>query len=218
MMKRIAGREILGDIGSGMSHSQLMQKYQLSSPQLRQVLDRVLEQSTAVAKRIADDVQQGMSDSELMAKYQLSADGLRTAFENLFARGFIGRTQLDKRLFAYMLQSDGVERRRNVRYSPSFSVTVVDQENHGNGGRLKDISYKGLSVVGLSVSIGETKSIAILGDELGLVNPFEVTAECRWGMIENKGNKPLAGFQITNISERDLSWLREFIKLMANKV
>ncbi len=59
-------------------------------------------------------------------------------------------------------------------------MAVVDQKDRKNGGRLKNISYKGLGVVGLPASIGETKSFAILGDDLGLVNPFEVTAECRW--------------------------------------
>lgn len=213
--RRIAGRDILGDISSGMTNVQLMEKYQISSRQLREVLGKVLEESNAVAKRIAGDVRKGLNDSELMAKYQLSPDGLRNSFEKLIERGFIDRTLLNGRLSAHMVQLDRAERRKNIRYSPSFSVTVVDQDNRRNGGRLKDISYKGLGVTGLPASIGETKSIAILGDDLGLVNPFEVIAECRWVVAEGESRKPVAGFQITHVSQRDLLWLREFIKVMA---
>jgi uncharacterized protein (DUF433 family) len=213
--RRIAGRDILGDISSGMTNVQLMEKYQLSSRQLRQVLGKVLEESNAVAKRIAGDVRKGLNESTLMAKYQLSPHGLQNAFEKLIERGFIDRTLLTRRVSAHMVQPDRAERRKNIRYSPSFSVTVVDQDNRRNGGRLKDISYKGLGVAGLPTSIGETKSIAILGDDLGLVNPFEVIAECRWVVEEGEGRKPVAGFQITHMSQRDLLWLREFIKVMA---
>lgn len=215
LKRRIVGRDILGDISSGMSHVQLMRKYQLSSRQLREVLGKVLEESNAVAERIAGDVRKGMNDSELMAKYQLSPSGLRNSFEKLIERGFIDRTLLNSRVSAHVVQPDRVERRKNIRYSPSFSVTVVDQDNRRNGGRLKDICYKGLGVEGLPASIGETKSIAILGDDLGLVNPFEVIAECRWVVVAGEGRKTVAGFQITYVSGRDLLWMREFIKVMA---
>ncbi len=204
------------DIRSGMTNTRLMEKYELSSRQLREVLARVLEESKVVAKRIADDVREGMNESQLMAKYRLSPGGLRNAFEKIFEAGFIDRTQLDRWLSAHAFKAERAERRKNTRYSPSFSVTVVDQENRRSGGRLKDISYKGLGVVGLPASIGETKSIAILGDDLGLVNPFEVIAECRWVMPGGEGRKPVAGFQITHISGRDLLWMREFIKVVAS--
>jgi uncharacterized protein (DUF433 family) len=214
--RKIVARDILGDIRSGMTNVQLMQKYQLSSRQLRKLLGKVLEESNALAERIAGDVREGMNDSELMAKYQLSPNGLRNALEKLFERGFIDQTEIERRPSGHTLQPVRRERRKNTRYSPSFSVTVVDHENRRNGGRLKDISYKGLGVVGLPTSIGETKSIAILGDDLGLVNPFEVTAECKWVEAEGEGGKPVAGFQITDISKRDLLWLREFIKAMGS--
>jgi hypothetical protein len=88
----------------------------------------------------------------------------------------------------------------------------VDRADPSNVGRVKDVSGRGLAVIGMQASIGEDKSIAILGDDLGLISPFEVRVECRWVSIGSGNTEPVAGFQIRAISERDLVWLREFLE------
>jgi uncharacterized protein (DUF433 family) len=213
--RRITGRDILGDIRSGMTRAQLMDKYQLSCKQLDHVFEKLLEESWNLAKRIVEDVRCGMSDSDLMEKYQLPKNGLQAAFERLVEGGFIFRDELDRPRSEAIPPPSPCDKRQRRRYVPSFSVRIVDQMNPRHRGRLKDISDQGLGVVGVEVATGEMRSIAVLGDDLGVIDPFEVTAECRWSAKSESG-EPIAGFLINNISETDLAWLRRFIRFVDN--
>jgi hypothetical protein len=210
--RRIPGRNIISDVRSGMSNDQLMDKYQLSPKQLDDVLAQILTASTALAKKISEDIRQEMIDSQLMKKYQLSREGLSRAFEKLLEAGFIDQEAFDRCLSPTKPETTFVEKRHRHRRVPYFPVTVVDRSNPRNTGRVKDISAMGLGVVGMQAQSGENKSIAILGDDLGVISPFELRAECRWVVTGSKCTEPVAGFQIRLISERDLAWLEEFIE------
>lgn len=210
--KRIPGRDIISDVRSGMTSDHLMDKYQLSPKQLDDVLDKILTASRDLAKKISEDIRQGMIDSQLMKKYQLSREGLSRAFEKLLEAGFIDRNEFDRCLSPTRPETSFVEKRHRHRRVPCFPVTVVDRSNPRNTGRVKDISAMGLGVVGMQAQLGENKSIAILGDDLGVISPFEVRAECRWVATGSEYTEPVAGFQIRLISERDLAWLEEFIE------
>ncbi len=74
------------DISSGMTNARLMEKYELSSRQLGEVLARVLEESKALAGKIADDMRKGMNESQLMAKYHYRPADCGMAFEKLLKR------------------------------------------------------------------------------------------------------------------------------------
>lgn len=210
--KRIVGRDILTDVRSGLTNDQLMDKYQLSPKQLDDVLKKILNTSRDLAKKIAGDVRRGMIVSELMEKYQLSREGLYRAFEKLLELGFIDQKVLGRCLSPANPENSSGEKREGHRRVPRSLVTVVDRANPRNMGRLRDISGKGLGVVGMRTYVEEDKSIAILGDDIGVVSPFEVRAECRWVATGSKTTEPVAGFQIRQISEQDLKWLRKFIE------
>jgi hypothetical protein len=195
-----------------MTNAWLMEKYQLSPTQLDDVLNKILKKSRDLAKKIAADVRQGMTDSELMEKYQLSREGLGRAFDRLVKFGLIDKEAFDNSLSSANRQTFFGEKRQVHRRVPQFPVTVVDRANPRNIGQLKDISGRGLGVVGLYALKGEDKSIAILGDDLGVVSPFEVRAECRWVTRASEHTELVSGFQIRQISEKDLAWLREFIE------
>jgi len=189
-----------------------MEKYQLSSRQLDHVLKETLKAGRNLAKKVADDVRAGVTDSQLMEKYRLSLDGLHRAFKMLLDGGFIDKGAYHSRLPKANQAPFFIEKRQGVRRVPRFPVAVVDRADPTNVGRVKDVSGRGLAVIGMQASMGEDKSIAILGDDLGLVSPFEVRVECRWVSIGSGNTEPVAGFQIRAISERDLAWLREFLE------
>ena len=212
--RRIGARDIVVDVRSGLSKDELMNKYQLSSKQLDHVLKKTFKASRDLAKIVAEDIRQGIADSRLMEKYRLSRDGLQHAFDKLLEAGFIDQSTYDSHLSNGKPEPYLDEKRQGHRRVPRFPVTVVDRADPRNMGRVKDISGRGLAVIGVKAHIGEDKSIAILGDDLGVVSPFEVRAECRWVSTGSGYSEPMAGFQIRAISERDLAWLKEFIEII----
>ena len=101
---RIKARDAVRDIRSGMTDSELMEKYGLSAKGLQSVFLKLLEakaithaemnQRRAIyhditvvqqidARDIVKDIRSGMTDSELLKKYDLSSEGLRFALQTL---------------------------------------------------------------------------------------------------------------------------------------
>ena len=95
-----------------------------------------------------------------------------------------------------------------------MQITVCDMNNEIVKGTVKDITEKGLAVRGIKAEIGESKSFAILGDEIGLIDPFELSAECRWVGIDESNGQTVAGFMVTTISDQDLLGLQQLIDFL----
>ncbi len=213
--KVIQGKEIVEDICSGMTRWKLMEKYQLSYAELQQVVKIVLRQRERIAARIAEDVRSGMTDSELTEKYQLSQTGLETALKHLLKEGFLVSAELIGRggLFQRAVSAEP-ERRQLARRSPALQVAVRDGGKPDRSGTVKDISERGLAVRGIEAQVGEVKTLAILGDDLGYVDPFEVEAQCRWVTRGGADEGLVAGFLIVTMSDEDLASLKMFIHLI----
>jgi hypothetical protein len=86
--------------------------------------------------------------------------------------------------------------------------------NVGSTGTIKDITEKGLAVQGIKADIGERKTLWILGDDIGLIDSFELEAECRWVERAGSEGQPVAGFQVIAISDEDLHSLQGYIKFL----
>ncbi len=211
----ISGREIIHDMRIGMTRWELMLKYGLSGEQLKKAFEIIVEERLKIAQEIADDVRSGMTGSELMGKYQLSNSGLQKVCQKLLTEGLLGSADI-KGLKVPLDNGGSVhyERRQISRRSPSLQIVVCDRSNDGMRGTIKDITEKGLAVRGIEASIGEHKTLAILGDDIGLVDPFELMAECRWVGSEGSEGQSVAGFQVIAISEEDLQSLQGFIDLI----
>ncbi len=211
----ISGRELIRDLGSGMSRWELILKYRLSSEQLKKMFEVVLEQRRKIATSIAEDVRSGTKGPELMKKYQLSHSALRSICQELLTEGVLGSAD-----FMGIKRSPNddtpvhQERREIPRRIPSMQITVRDIKNENTKGTVKDITEKGLAVRGIKAEIGESKSFAILGDEIGIIDPFELSAECRWVGIDDSDGQTVAGFMVTAISDRDLQSLQELISIL----
>ena len=91
---------------------------------------------------------------------------------------------------------------------------MSDRNNEGLRGTVKDITEKGLAVRGIEADVGELKTLAILGDDIGIIDPFELMAECRWVGSEGSEGQSVAGFQVIAISDQDLQRLQEFIDFL----
>lgn len=211
MKRRIVSKEIIRDLAGGMNEDVLKKKYDLSAEQLRAARNEVLRIRTRRVKAIFDDIQLGMSDSQLMEKYQLSRERL-TAVKK-------GPIELQAVLAAgsrspYIPSNGGTTEtdfRKVLRNYPSVVVSVCEGGKPGTLCQLNDITEEGVGISGITAQIGETKTIVVLGDELGLVAPFKFQAECRWSSMEEVDGEPAAGFRITEISQMNFGFLREFV-------
>ena len=211
----ISGSEIIHDIRTGMTRWDLMLKYGLSGEQLKKAFEIILEERRKIAVEIAGDVRSGMTGSELMEKYQLSNSGLQNVCQKLLTERLLGPSDING-LKQPLSNGESVhhERREVSRRSPSLRIVVSDRSNDGLSGTVKDITEKGLAVRGIEADIGELKTLAILGDDIGILDPFELMAECRWVGSEGSEGQSVAGFQVTSISDQDLQRLQELIDFL----
>jgi Mor family transcriptional regulator len=211
----ISGRQIVHDLRSGMTRRELMQKYGLSGEQLKKVFAIILRERRKIAEKIAADVRSGMKGSELMEKYQLSHSALQKVCQTLLTEGLLRPEEINGPEQP-LIKGESVhhERRKASRRSSSLQILVSDRSNDALSGALKDITEKGLAVRGIEADIGELKTLAILGDEIGIIDPFELMAECRWVGSEGSEGQSVAGFQVTAISNQDLQRLQELIEFL----
>ena len=211
----ISAREIVHDLRLGMTRREIGQKYGLSDEQLKKAFEIILGQRRRIAEKIAEDVRSGMKDSEMMEKYQLSNSALQKAYQILLTEGLLGPGEINGP--EQPLRKGGSarhERRKVSRRCPSLRIVVSDRNNEGVSGTIKDITEKGLAVRGIEADIGELKTLAILGDDIGIIDPFELRAECRWVGSEESEGQSVAGFQVTAISDHDLQRLQELIDFL----
>jgi hypothetical protein len=211
----ISGREIVHDLRSGITRREIMLKYGLSDEQFKKAFEIILLERGKIAEKIAVDVRSGMKGSELMEKYQLSNSALQKICQTLLTEGLVVSADI-KGLTPPLDNGASVhhERRKVSRRSPSLRIVVSDRNNDGLSGTVKDITEKGLAVRGIEADVGELKTLAILGDDIGLVDPFELMAECRWVGSEGFEAQSVAGFQVIAISDEDLQRLQELIEFL----
>jgi uncharacterized protein (DUF433 family) len=213
--RAISGKEIVRDLRSGMTRWELMLKYDLSHEQLKKTFEIILGERRKIALKIAGDVRSRMKDSELMEKYQISNSALQKVFQTLLTEGLLEPGEI-KDLKPPVNNGASVhhERRQISRRVPSLQIVVSDGSKDGLSGTVKDITEKGLAVRGIEAEIGELKTLTILGDDLGLIDPFELSAECRWVGSEGCDGQSVAGFQVIAISDEDLQSLRQFVDFL----
>ncbi len=210
-LRKIKASEMVADIRSGLTTSQLMAKYQMSEKGISNAIEQILEERSNIARMMAADIRSGMNDTDLMAKYQLTLNGLAIAMRVLTDEGFMNAEDTE-RLEQTISSVDYAERREAPRRNVPLTVPVLDTLNVGNKGRVKDVTEKGFSVIGVEAAVGQVKRLAVMGDDLGALDPFEVKVECRWVKTGSDGEPPVAGFQITQISARDLECLKDFVR------
>lgn len=210
MKRKLDARAILADLRSGLDGKGLMEKYGLSSQELKSALRQLADERQARSEAFARDLVSGMSDAELLKKYQLSLNGFQRILTGLLAAGLITLDEILKR--GSQAHDVIIDLRISPRFEPILTAMAFELSHPHKTFEIKDISVKGLAVKGLETRVGDVKRIAVLGDDLGITVPFEFEADCRWITAELPGDSPAAGFEITNISRDNMGRLKDFIR------
>ncbi len=207
----IEGVDFVRDMRSGMSHADLMTKYDLSRNELEKTVERLGVHREALAIRFAADIRAGMSDVELMQKHQISSKGLQTAFVKLVKGHFITRAELEGRLPDYGKAISIENMRKEPRTFPSCRIPICDGDSPHITGSLYDVSENGIGIEGLDVRVDEMRNLVINEDEFGEFGAFRFEARCKWARKQSDGSC-LAGFEITDISMGNFAELRLLIR------
>jgi hypothetical protein len=165
---------------------------------------------TIRAKDIVNDIRAGMTDHELMEKYRLSVKGLQSIFTKLEQVKAVKRSELYSRTPWYD-DTVNVGTMRNLpRNYLALSVSIHESENPTNNGVVVDLTEKGVRATGIQVRENQTKALVIDSGDLLDIGLITFKSTCRWTRQLEDGTRN-SGFEITNISERDVGKLRQLI-------
>jgi hypothetical protein len=159
-------------------------------------------------KEVVKDIRAGYTSAELMEKYRFSSVALRKAFRKLIDFKVLDNTELSEARNLY--QAADASTLRNVpRQRVNVPLNVYENDNPFVPGVIKDLSETGICIEGIQSEIAQEKCFIIRG---GFGNTVTVvfTAKCRW--VNKTGRKPVAGYEIIDISMPDAKQLQ---KLMA---
>ena len=210
--KVIKARDLIRDIGAGMTESELMEKYQLSSQRLEQIRKRLPESGRLEIKAIVADIRARATDFELCHKYDLSYEELPGVFEKLVELGVIRAAELKERSAFYDEPQNRSVTRRFPRTLLGLELPVYDPDDPARKGLVRDLSERGLRVASLRPDINLAKRLVIHPDWFPPIRPFDIEVECRWMNKKELSKKYfLAGFEITVISTFSREQLRKIL-------
>jgi hypothetical protein len=172
-------------------------------------------------REIVNDIRSGMPDHDLMAKHKLSSRGLQRAYEKLVNIGALTREEVLGRVPTYddtVFFSEGDEpvtfedMRSLPRHFLVFPIAISDVGSYPESiGRVRDITEKGLGILGIDAVVNETKSFMLLPNDFADVGPISFKAVCRW-INKGRSGEVVGGFQITEISDESSERLRNLIQ------
>jgi len=210
--KVIKARDLIRDIGAGMSDSELMEKYQLSSQRLKQIRERLPESGRLEIKAIVADIRARATDFELCHKYDLSLEELPDVFEKLVQLGVIRKAELKERSSFYDEPRNRSVTRRLPRKLLGLELPIYDPDDPARKGLVRDLSEKGLRVASVRPDINLAKRFVIRPDWFPNIRSFDIGVECKWIKTKEPSKKYfLAGFEITFISSRSREELRKLL-------
>ena len=225
IIKHVNASEVLADLRSGINSDDLMKKYSLTPcgmQNLFQELDRTgilktsAERDGVPAKvvininEIAEDIRSGLERTQLMEKYRMSPRALRWISTTLISSGTITWQEIYDKLCTTHEDLAPDKPRGAKRYPVPLDCNIYEADNPGVLGKVRDISYKGVGVLGIKAKEGDTKTLVVPKDEFGEFATFTFDAKCRWKKRDPSGEF-LAGFEISYIS---IGNLKEFQLLL----
>ncbi len=171
---------------------------------------------TINARDLVADLRSGATDFELIEKYDLSMQDLEQVFAKLADAGAIRKAELLERSGHYGDPDARPRTRRHQRTHVTFRLEVQDVHNPAGRAIIRDLSERGFRVAGIEAEVGDEKDLLILADAVSSLEPVLVTAECKWLEIRGKRKKyPVAGFEITDISDRGREMLCRLARIAA---
>jgi hypothetical protein len=166
------------------------------------------------AKQIILDLQTGLADNIIMRKYELSSQEYKKILKSLEEADVFSSVELEDRMRALSALVDVVESRHEPRCYLAFSLKAHDVGAQLSG-EVQDLTERGCQIVDIRVDVGDKKTFRVEAEGLSeFIRPFSFGAECKWVRTTEETGTPVAGFEITNISGRNLEALRKTIQLL----
>ncbi len=223
VVRRLSAKELIQDIRSGMDEATLRKKYQLSLKGLETLYHKLIASGLLgkdlqlIPRKInllavLADIRAGMSQSDLLKKYDISESVFRQLSKKLLAAQGI-RLATD----AETVIMDPVEfpaTRESVRHEVDFDLPAYEADRPETLGMVREVSEESVSVAGIDAAVGDTKTLVVLGDELGQFSSFEFDGSCLWSFADAEEGTCLAGFAISKISENDAQELRKLVRVI----
>ncbi len=156
-----------------------------------------------------------MSNLELMEKYKLSSKGLLSAFTKLIVSNAVREDDLRGRMPVFD-DTVGISHERHLpRCYPALGLPIFDGANPEIEHHVLDLTEKGVQIIDINVKLSEKRSFVIKAEGLDeSIQPCAFDAECRWVRGDAEEGRFVAGFEITDISDRDLEAERRIIRLL----
>jgi len=167
-----------------------------------------------VAELIVQDIRSGMTDALLMEKYMLSERGLNKVFRKLLDHEAMSEDELSLRIASYADLSPLDYLRESTIQELVCLVPIYEESLQDVRGSVCEITEKSVGVSGLEVTVDDVKKLVIPADEFFSIPPFSFEAACRWVERQNDSTEPVAGFEITDISDENYHRLRQLIRLL----
>jgi hypothetical protein len=166
------------------------------------------------AEEVLEAIRSDMIDSEIMQKYQVTAKELRDVYRALCESKSVDIAEMYCRPVYWDNNVDLEPRREFPRLLLAFILPVHDRDNLDARGIVADVTEKGMKLEGMKSNVGEKRRLTVNPTRFGDMDPIDFEAECRWSKTEGPDQRPVAGFQITEISDGALHELRRFIRFV----
>jgi uncharacterized protein (DUF433 family) len=224
-LRQIKANELLRDIRRGRTNNEIMEKYQLSKSALKRIFEDLTRAGIEVfgdrrgtpdkkpirVSEILSDMQSGLPETQLMDKYGLSPRGLQSVFWKLVRSRAVTWDELLGTSRTVNVDITPRRGRQIPRSYPILSVRIRDESDRQNKGLVTDLSEQGIGVVGISVQRAQTKTFALIPDEIAGLDSFCVVATCRWVKKGDGAKQSSAGFEIVSIDDKSRLGLHQLI-------
>jgi hypothetical protein len=165
------------------------------------------------ARQVVEDIRSGIAVTELLHKYKLTSNELRRLLDKLLHSRLMNQRELESwsTLNHEITVIRGV--RQDARLTIDFPLRVQDCDHPYKQGIVRDLSRRGIGVLGINAKVGETRTLVVRLNGLADCSSVRFEAKCRWvSQMEAVGQECLAGFEITGIDSAALKELRKVLR------
>jgi hypothetical protein len=163
------------------------------------------------AKDAVAAIRAGKDDLSMMRTFGISAKGLQSLFDKLVHAGLLTNEELQGRLQPSTHHGVIEDLSKLRRHYLAVSAPVYDPENPSSMGAIRDVTEKGIGIIGVKANVGDVKSLMIPTQAISSGENIWFEAVCLWSGQDEHNGEPVTAFQITKISEGSLKALRELI-------
>lgn len=164
------------------------------------------------AEEILKDVAAGLTDGELMDKYHVTYRTLDKVFNQLLDAHAITRGELYGRS-SFFSETVAVDSDPDAdSHYLAFPIPIADAMNPKVVGRLRTVGETEVGTVGIDAEVEQYRTLVVFPEKFVDIQPITFDALCVWSKAQPEGH--YATFKITYITQKDLSRLRNLVKIL----